>query len=90
LVTGPDVIKTATDEDVTEEELGGAHTHAAKSGVCHLTAPDDPSVTVASSSGPFESANVQKSFKSDDKVAGQLLTLPPANKITFSVTIKAR
>ena len=40
-VTGPDVIKTVTHEEVTKEDLGGAHTHAAKSGVCHLTAPND-------------------------------------------------
>src|SRR5213595_4034652 len=33
-VTGPDVIKTVTHEEVSKDELGGAHTHAAKSGVC--------------------------------------------------------
>jgi len=40
-ITGPDVIKTVTNEEVTFEELGGAHTHAAVSGVAHLTAPDE-------------------------------------------------
>ena len=35
-VTGPDVIKTVTHEDVTKEELGGAMTHNAKSGVAHF------------------------------------------------------
>lgn len=40
-ITGPDVIKAVTHEEVTKEDLGGAHTHASKSGVCHLTAPDD-------------------------------------------------
>jgi propionyl-CoA carboxylase beta chain len=40
-VTGPDVIKTVTHEEVSKEELGGAHTHAAKSGVCHFTSPND-------------------------------------------------
>ena len=40
-VTGPEVIKTVTHEEVTMEELGGAHTHAAKSGVCHCTVPND-------------------------------------------------
>ncbi|MEA2560820.1 MAG: propionyl-CoA carboxylase beta chain, partial [Acidobacteriota bacterium] len=40
-VTGPEVIKTVTHEEVTMEELGGAHTHAAKSGVCHFTLPND-------------------------------------------------
>lgn len=34
-VTGPDVVKTVTHEEVTQEELGGANTHASKSGVCH-------------------------------------------------------
>ncbi len=37
-VTGPDVVKTVTQEDVTKEELGGAMTHASISGVAHLTA----------------------------------------------------
>ncbi|HSN98118.1 MAG TPA: carboxyl transferase domain-containing protein, partial [Candidatus Nanopelagicales bacterium] len=40
-ITGPEVIKTVTNEDVTKEDLGGAATHASKSGVCHLTASDD-------------------------------------------------
>lgn len=40
-VTGPDVIKTVTHEEVTKEELGGAMTHNSKSGVAHLTADDD-------------------------------------------------
>src|SRR5580658_1497230 len=40
-ITGPDVIKTVTHEEVTKEDLGGATTHATKSGVCHLTSHDD-------------------------------------------------
>ncbi len=40
-VTGPDVIKTVTHEEVTKEELGGAMTHNKKSGVAHFTADDD-------------------------------------------------
>jgi propionyl-CoA carboxylase beta chain len=36
-VTGPEVIKTVTHEDVSKEELGGAATHASKSGVAHFT-----------------------------------------------------
>jgi len=40
-VTGPDVIKTVTHEDVTKQELGGAMTHNAKSGVAHFIAQDD-------------------------------------------------
>jgi propionyl-CoA carboxylase beta chain len=40
-ITGPDVIKTVTHEEVTKEDLGGASAHASKSGVCHLTSADD-------------------------------------------------
>ncbi len=40
-VTGPNVVKTVTNETVTSEELGGASTHSTKSGVTHLTAPND-------------------------------------------------
>ena len=40
-ITGPDVIRSVTHEEVTQEALGGARTHATKSGVCHLTAPDE-------------------------------------------------
>ncbi len=40
-ITGPDVIRTVTGEEVTHEQLGGAHTHATKSGVAHLVAPSE-------------------------------------------------
>src|SRR5712691_3010549 len=40
-ITGPEVIKAVTGEDVTFEELGGAMTHAAKSGVAHFAADDE-------------------------------------------------
>lgn len=40
-VTGPNVVKTVTNEEVTSEELGGASTHASKSGVAHKTSPND-------------------------------------------------
>ncbi|HEY1315918.1 MAG TPA: acyl-CoA carboxylase subunit beta [Gaiella sp.] len=42
-ITGPDVVKTVTGEDVTFEDLGGASAHATKSGVAHLVAPDEQS-----------------------------------------------
>jgi acetyl-CoA carboxylase carboxyltransferase component len=42
-ITGPDVVRTVTGEDVTPEELGGATTHATKSGVATFVAPDDKS-----------------------------------------------
>ena len=40
-ITGPDVVKTVTGEDVTLEELGGAMTHATKSGVATFVSPDE-------------------------------------------------
>ncbi|HIE64046.1 MAG: methylmalonyl-CoA carboxyltransferase [Methanobacteriota archaeon] len=40
-ITGPEVIKTVTNEDISFEELGGAGTHASKSGVTHFTAEND-------------------------------------------------
>jgi len=41
-VTGPDVVKTVTHEDVDFENLGGAEVHASTSGVCHYVAESDP------------------------------------------------
>src|SRR5438132_6394067 len=40
-ITGPDVIKATTHEEVSMQALGGADTHSMRSGVCHLEAPDD-------------------------------------------------
>jgi propionyl-CoA carboxylase beta chain len=40
-ITGPDVIKAVTGESVTQEELGGAMSHASKSGISHFVAGDD-------------------------------------------------
>jgi acetyl-CoA carboxylase carboxyltransferase component len=40
-ITGPDVVRAVTGEEVSLEELGGADAHAVKSGVAHVTAPDD-------------------------------------------------
>jgi propionyl-CoA carboxylase beta chain len=41
-ITGPNVVKTVTHEEVTFEELGGADVHAETSGVCHLAADSEP------------------------------------------------
>jgi propionyl-CoA carboxylase beta chain len=47
-ITGPDVIKTVTGEDVTFEELGGAHTHATRSGVaCYQAADEEDCISYA-------------------------------------------
>ena len=40
-ITGPDVIKTVTHEEVTKKDLGGAGTHNSKSGVAHFACEDD-------------------------------------------------
>jgi propionyl-CoA carboxylase beta chain len=40
-ITGPDVIRTVTGEEVTMDDLGGAHAHASQSGVTHFVAADD-------------------------------------------------
>jgi acetyl-CoA carboxylase carboxyltransferase component len=40
-ITGPDVVKAVTHEDVTQEELGGADVHSEKSGVCHVAADSE-------------------------------------------------
>ena len=40
-ITGPDVVKSVTNEDVTQEELGGANTHMMKSGVAHAAFDND-------------------------------------------------
>jgi len=42
-ITGPQVIKATTYEEVTQEELGGATTHSTRSGVCHFAMPDEKS-----------------------------------------------
>jgi len=43
-LTGPKIVKTVTHEDVTAEELGGADTHASKSGITHFTYDDEQSL----------------------------------------------
>lgn len=40
-ITGPDVVKAVTHEEISQEELGGASAHSTKSGVCHVVAEDE-------------------------------------------------
>ncbi|HNO70011.1 MAG TPA: acyl-CoA carboxylase subunit beta, partial [Pseudomonadota bacterium] len=40
-ITGPDVVKAVTHEEISKEELGGSRTHASRSGVAHLRCPDE-------------------------------------------------
>ena len=46
-VTGPDVVKTVTHEEVSKDELGGAHTHSSKSGVTHFVCNTEQEVLAA-------------------------------------------
>src|SRR3954467_3437426 len=46
-ITGPEVIRAVTHEEVTKQELGGASTHGAKSGVCHFTVASDAACLAA-------------------------------------------
>ena len=66
-ITGPEVIKTVTNEEVGFEELGGASTHATKSGVTHFTAEDDNSALeiVRELVGLIPSNNLQKAPSSE-------------------------
>ena len=43
-ITGPQVIKTVTGEEVSSEDLGGAEPHSKKSGLAHLTGENDEEV----------------------------------------------
>jgi len=46
-VTGPNVVKTVTHEEVSSEDLGGAHAHATKSGIAHFTYPNEGACLLA-------------------------------------------
>lgn len=46
-VTGPDVVKTVTHEEVSKEELGGAYTHASKSGVTHFVCDNEEALLMS-------------------------------------------
>ncbi len=85
-VTGPGVVKTVTNEDVTQEELGGADTHASKSGVAHLacTSEADALVKIRTLLGYLPSNcedDAPRGEASDpaDRQDAELDTLVPAN-----------
>ncbi|MCP4422515.1 MAG: methylmalonyl-CoA carboxyltransferase, partial [Chloroflexi bacterium] len=85
-VTGPNVVKTVTHEEVTSEDLGGADTHASKSGVNHLTADSDvealQKVRQLISYMPSNNMEDPPKFNSDDKpdrINEKLDTLIPEN-----------
>jgi len=84
-VTGPNVVKTVTNEEVTSEELGGAKTHATKSGVTHLTAANDitciAQIKQLLSYMPqnCEDAPTKIPYELDDEVREELENLVPEN-----------
>jgi propionyl-CoA carboxylase beta subunit len=71
-ITGPDVVKTVTGEDVTQEQLGGAMTHASKSGVAAFVYDDEPTalaqVRYLLSFLPANNLEDPPAFESDDPV----------------------
>lgn len=85
-VTGPNVVKTVTHEEVSSEELGGASAHATKSGVAHITSENDAEclrqIRQMMSYIPQnceEKVPAQKSVEPDSKKAAKLGELVPLN-----------
>jgi propionyl-CoA carboxylase beta chain len=85
-VTGPDVVKSVTNEEVTKKELGGAVTHNTKSGVAHFMSEDDESSIMAIRellsflpSNNLDSAPIVKSNDPIDRVDNKLDDLVPAD-----------
>ncbi len=85
-VTGPNVVKTVTNEEVTAEELGGAKTHATKSGVTHFTAVNDldclAKVKQLLSYMPqnCEEKPTDLSFEFEEELRPELLDIVPENR----------
>jgi len=84
-VTGPNVVKTVTNETVTSEELGGASTHSTKSGVAHTTSVNDVECLedVKKLLSYLPQSNKEKTPKIpyvlNDEIREQLMTVIPDN-----------
>ena len=85
-VTGPDVVKTVTHEDVTKKELGGAVTHNTKSGVAQFMSEDDAQSLMAVRelmsflpSNNMEEAPLKKTNDPVDRTDDKLMTLIPSD-----------
>jgi propionyl-CoA carboxylase beta chain len=84
-VTGPNVVKTVTNEEVTSEELGGASTHSVKSGVAHKTSPNDIECLedIKKLLSYFPQSNREKpidlSFELKDEIRESLSSIVPDN-----------
>jgi propionyl-CoA carboxylase beta chain len=87
-VTGPDVIRTVTHEEVTKEELGGAMTHNVKSGVAHFAVDDDRACLALIRellgylpSNNLEEAPLQRTDDPPDREEPSLETLVPPDPV---------
>ena len=85
-VTGPDVIKAVTHEEVTKEDLGGAQTHNQKSGVAHFSADDDKTCLLMIRellnflpSNNLDDAPLQETKDAPDRLVKELNTFLPDN-----------
>ncbi|MCB9674328.1 MAG: acyl-CoA carboxylase subunit beta [Alphaproteobacteria bacterium] len=85
-VTGPDVLKTVTHEEVTKEELGGADTHNRKSGVAHFKVPDERAMLALIRAlvsylpqNNMEDAPFKPTDDPSDRVCEKLVDLVPTN-----------
>ncbi|TNJ42137.1 acyl-CoA carboxylase subunit beta [Allotamlana fucoidanivorans] len=84
-VTGPNVVKTVTNEEVSSEELGGAQTHASKSGVAHKTSLNDVAcledIKTLLSYLPQNNTQTPQSLNYDlqDEIRDELSTIVPDN-----------
>ena len=85
-ITGPKVVKTVTNEDVTKEELGGAEVHSGTSGVAHFATQDDKSALSLARAlmayipqNNLEEPPLAKNDDPIDRVCSNLDTLIPAS-----------
>ncbi len=86
-ITGPDVIKTVTGEEVEFEELGGAMTHNTKSGVAHFASEDEDDVprgralpaVVPAAEQPRDAAARSPTDDPHDRMDPELDSIVPAN-----------
>lgn len=85
-VTGPDVIKTVTHEDVTKEDLGGAMTHNSKSGVAHFNGVDEDQTLMMIRelvsflpSNNLEDPPVKPTIDPSDRIEESLQNIVPAD-----------
>src|SRR5580700_5894928 len=85
-ITGPDVVKTVTGEDVTLEELGGAMSHATKSGVATFVSPDEKAclddvrhLLSFLPSNNLEEPPIERSGDEADRQVPELIDIMPAS-----------